>query len=210
MKKPALVVALFLATCWLSYGQSELQKPPQAPGTSKDQPYTIVDPHPKFLQEKDPEKRIKMMDDFLSKQPPAALLPYVYPSYYQAYWELKNYLKVMEYADKFMSLGDSTDAAVRYQALFAWSMAYNQLSSEDPRLAANARLRTAAAMKVLWEIKKPQDVDDRTWAEQKSKVKIYLLATSGRAAVVLKDYSGADEAFKSILELTPSASQPER
>ena len=199
MKKLNVLVLLLFATC--------SEAPSQ---TNQDKGYTIVESGPlgSILEEEDPNKRVKLLDDFLSKHPPGALLPYVYPSYYQAYWESKNYLKVMEYADKFMALGDQTDAAVRYQALFAWSMAYNKLSSEDPELAANARLRTATAIKVLSEIQKPQNIDDRTWTEQKSKVEIYLRATSGRAAIVLKDYHAADEEFRFIQTLSQQQKAP--
>ena len=60
-------------------------------------------------------------------------------------------------------------------------------------------------MKVLFEIQKPQNIEDGAWIEQRSKAEIYFQTTSGRAAIVLKDYEAADEAFKSILSLTPQA-----
>lgn len=206
-----LAFLVFAFSGFLAEGNSQSQPKQQANPEKKS--YTIVEAGPLYniLQEKDASKRVKLLDDFLAKShPPAELAPYVYPSYYEAYWELKNYPKVMEYADKFIALGGGTDAALRYQALYTWCMAYNDLSSQDSELATNARLRTSAAMKVLSEIQKPQNIDDQHWEDQKKKVKIYLLATSGRAANILNDYSGIDDAFKSILELTPSTRQPDR
>jgi tetratricopeptide (TPR) repeat protein len=58
---------------------------------------------------KDPTQQIKQLDDFVSKYPNSALLIYVYPLYYNAYSQLKNYAKVIEYADKLLALGDKIE-----------------------------------------------------------------------------------------------------
>src|SRR4051794_22327018 len=54
---------------------------------------------------KDPTAQIKALDDFVAKYPNSALLIYVYPLYFNAYSQLKNFPKVMEYADKTLALG---------------------------------------------------------------------------------------------------------
>ena len=41
-----------------------------------------------------------MLDDFVAKFPNSTLNPYVYQLYIKTYTELKNYPKVIEYADK--------------------------------------------------------------------------------------------------------------
>src|SRR4029077_14349678 len=53
---------------------------------------------------KDPTAQVKALDDFVAKYPNSALLIYVCPLYYNAYSQLKNWQKVIEYADKTLAL----------------------------------------------------------------------------------------------------------
>src|ERR1700736_1525492 len=76
---------------------------------------------------KDPAQQIKQLDDFVAKYPNSALLIYVYPLYYNAYSQLKSYPKVIEYADKLLTLGDKVEPPIRYQAYYARAFAYSNL-----------------------------------------------------------------------------------
>ena len=67
--------------------------------------------------EKDPQARLKLLDDFGAKFPNSTLNPYVYQLYVKTYTELKNYPKVIEYADKLTALGDKVDIPTRLGAL---------------------------------------------------------------------------------------------
>ena len=78
---------------------------------------------------KDPTQQIKQLDDFVSKYPNSALLIYVYPLYYNAYSQLKNFPKVIEYADKLLALGDKIEPPVKYQAYYARAFAYSNIQS---------------------------------------------------------------------------------
>ncbi|HXY24214.1 MAG TPA: hypothetical protein VEI73_06155 [Candidatus Acidoferrum sp.] len=158
--------------------------------TQQEKAYTIVDPGPKFLQEKDPAKRIALLDKFVaSHHPTPAVLLYVYQGYCQAYGELKNPMKVMEYADKLADLGTEVELGMRFNARYMWVAAYDSLNSDDPQLAANAGQRAAEAMKLLSGIPKPQNINDQKWLEQKTKFNLFLQAASNKAANVLKDHS---------------------
>src|SRR5260370_34146778 len=59
--------------------------------------------------EKNPAQQIKLLDDFVAKYPNSALLIYIYPLYYNAYSQLKNWPKVIEYADKLLALGEKAE-----------------------------------------------------------------------------------------------------
>src|ERR1700737_5244093 len=63
--------------------------------------------------ERNPAQQIKMLDDFVAKYPNSALLIYIYPLYYNAYSQLKNWPKVIEYADKLLAM-DKVDPPIRY------------------------------------------------------------------------------------------------
>src|SRR5580704_17051178 len=118
---------------------------------------------------KDPTSQVKALDDFVAKYPNSALLIYIYPLYYQAYSQLKNYPKVIEYADKVVALGDKVDAGARYQALYARAFAYNAMIADpaqaktaatDTALAKSALDAAVAGLKALDEVKKPESMSD--------------------------------------------------
>jgi tetratricopeptide (TPR) repeat protein len=162
--------------------------------------------------EKNPATQVKALDDFVAKYPNSALLIYIYPLYYQAYSQLKNYPKVIEYADKVVALGDKVDAGARYQALYARAFAYNAMIA-DPALAKTAATDTAlaksaldaavAGLKALDEVKKPESMSDDAFATQKKQIQIYFHATAAQAAMILKDYNAAVEHYKAVLALNP-------
>src|SRR5262249_37021328 len=96
-------------------------------------------------------------------------------------------LKVMEYADKLSALGDDIGSETRFNATYVWIAAYSELSSKDTELAKKAREHVAEAVKVLPEIKKPQNIDDQQWQELKAKWRLVLQETEDKATIVLKD-----------------------
>jgi tetratricopeptide repeat protein len=162
--------------------------------------------------EKNPAQQVKSLDDFVSKYPNSALLIYIYPLYYQAYSQLKNYPKVIEYADKLVAMGDKIDAGARYQALYARAFAYNAIVADpaqaktgavDPALAKSAQAAAAAGLKALDEVKKPDSMTDDAFAAQKKQIQIYFNGTAAQAASVLKDYAGAIQSYKAVLALNP-------
>src|SRR5271155_2683146 len=69
--------------------------------------------------EKDPATKIKMLDSFVAQFPNSTLMQYVYQFYYTAYYQLKNYSKAIEYADKLIALDKAADLTLRVQAIQA-------------------------------------------------------------------------------------------
>jgi hypothetical protein len=206
----AIVAALCLI---LGNGLSALARP-QAPaaggqdaGAGK-QPYTMAEynSYQAAAAEKVPAQQIKALDDFVSKYPNSALLIYVYPLYVQAYGQLKNYQKVIEYSDKVIGLGIKIDAGGQYQALYAHCFAYNALSAAqqaDPATAKAAREAAVAGLKALDEVKKPDNMTDEAFATQKKQIQIYFNGTAAQASVNTKDYASAIPFYKAMLALNP-------
>ncbi len=155
-------------------------------------------------QEKAAQAKVKCLDSFVAAYPNSTLLLYAFRDYYQAHLELRNYTKTIEYVDKQLALGDKVDANGRYAALYARSFAYNNLSpTEAAAQAAKAREAALGAVKVLGELKKPDNVDEKTFEEEKKKQTIFLNGTAGAAAMAMKDCAGAVESFKAVLALNP-------
>src|ERR1700736_751708 len=153
------------------------QTPAAGPDATK---YTMAEynAYQAAANEKNPQQQIKLLDDFVSKYPNSALLIYIYPLYYQAYGTLKTYPKVIEYADKVLALGDKIDAGARYQALYARAFAYNAMVADpaqakiasDPAMAKQAQDAAAAGLKVLDELKKPDNLTADAFATQKKQI----------------------------------------
>jgi tetratricopeptide (TPR) repeat protein len=197
----AMVAALCLI---LGNGLSALARP-QAPaagaqdaGAGKPQ-YTMPEYNAEqaAAAEKNPAQQVKLLDDFVSKYPNSALLIYVYPLYVQAYGQLKNYQKVIEYSDKVVSLGDKIDAGGQYQALYAHCFAYNALSATP---WANAAV---AGLKALDSVKKPDGMTDDAFAAQKKQIQIYFNGTAAQASMAMKDNASAIPFYKAMLALNP-------
>jgi hypothetical protein len=202
-------LALAAALCLiLGNGRSTYAQAPAAAqdtGAAKAPQYTLAEynSYQACAGEKAPAAQIKCLDDFVSKYPNSTLLVYVYPLYYNAYMQLKNPQKVIEYADKLVALGDKAEPGVRYQALYARALAFASLNSTDPAMAGKAREAALLGLKTLDEIKKPDNISAEDWPKQLQQPKILFNYTAGNAAMTLKDYAAAAASFKAVLTLNP-------
>jgi tetratricopeptide (TPR) repeat protein len=154
---------------------------------------------------KDPTQQIKQLDDFVAKYPNSALLIYVYPLYFNAYSQLKNFPKVIENADKLLALGDKVDAAGRYSAYYARAFAYSNLNPAptDPAGATKACDAAKAGIKTLTELKPPANMSEEDFNKQKQQPTILFNYTKANCSMTLKDYNSAIEAYKTVLAMTP-------
>jgi hypothetical protein len=160
--------------------------------------------------EKDPAAKIKLLDDFVAKFPNSTLLQYVYQLYYQAYMQTKNYPKTIEYADKLVAMGDKVDPAVVLGALQARVQAFSGLQLNPSAPDANDQLakeRDAALQgaKLLEAFPKPAaaKMSDDDFAKQKKPGIAFFDSSAGAAALQMKDYPGAVNAFKAALANKP-------
>lgn len=174
-------------------------------GAGTKQPYTMPEynSYQACAQDKAPASQVKCFEDFFTKYPNSALLVYAYPLTYQAYSQLKNWQKVIEYADKLVALGDKIGPNEKYGAMYARAYAYNQLNSQDPALAKAEMDSCSAGVALIAELKKPEQIDDAKFEQYKKQNTIYLNGTCAQAAVVQKDYPNAIKYYKAVLELNP-------
>jgi tetratricopeptide (TPR) repeat protein len=171
------------------------------------QPYTMPEYNAEQAcgNDKNPSTQVKCLDDFVSKYPNSNLLVYVYPMYYQAYFQLKNYPKVIEYADKMVSLGDKADANAKYAALYARALAFGSMTAPEQAAHAKGTFDAAeAGLKLIAELKKPDTLDDNAFNEQKKQATNYLNGTAAQAAMVSKDYPNAIKYYKAVLANRPA------
>jgi tetratricopeptide (TPR) repeat protein len=170
------------------------------------QPYTMPEYNAEqsCASDKNPSSQVKCLDDFVSKYPNSALLIYVYPMYYQAYFQQKNYPKVIEYADKVVGLGDKVGPNEKYGALYARAAAFNSMTGADQVAQAKGAMAAAdAGLKLVPELKKPDTLDENAFNEQKKQATIYLNGTAAQAAMVSKDYPNAITFYKAVLAINP-------
>lgn len=174
-------------------------------GAGSKQPYTMPEynSYQACATDKNPASQVKCFDDFFAKYPNSALLIYAYPIDYQAYSQLKNWPKVIEFADKLVGLGDKVGPNEKYGALYARAYAYNMLNSNDPALAKAEMDACAAGLALIPQLKKPDQIDEKSFDQQKKQASIYLNGTCAQAAMVQKDYQNAVKYYKAVLELNP-------
>ena len=182
------------------------QTPAAAQDSAKAPAYTLVEYNAEqaCAAEKVPATQVKCLDDFVAKYPNSALLVYVYPLYVNAHNQLKNWQKVIEYADRLVALGDKAEAVVRYQMLYARALAYANLSqAEQTAGAAKARDAALLGLKTLEEVKKPDNVSEDEFKKQKQQPTILFHYTAANAAMNAKDYAAAVASFKAVLAHDP-------
>jgi tetratricopeptide (TPR) repeat protein len=156
-----------------------------------------------------PASKVKCLDDFVSKYSTSYLLKFVYPMYVQTYSQLKNWAKVIEYADKTVALADKMGPAEmganeKYGALYARAFAFNNLAAADQAAQAKGAVAAAeAGLKLVPDLKKPDSLDDKAFDEQKKQATIYLNGTAAQASLGIKDYPTAIKYYKAVLAINP-------
>lgn len=202
----AAVLGLILASGPIANAQAPAAA--QDAGAAKGPQYTMAEynAYQACAAEKAPAAQIKCLDDFVAKYPNSALLIYIYPLYYNDYTQSKNPLKVMEYVDKLVALGDKAEAGIRYGALYARALAYASLGLKDtdPNAkdqATKAREAASLGLKTIDELKKPENMSDEDFKKQKLQPSILFNYTAGNASMTLKDYTAAAGSFKAVLAL---------
>jgi tetratricopeptide (TPR) repeat protein len=199
-------LAMSASLCWMLGSAATAQAPAGGQDAGK-QPYTMPEYNAEqaCANDKNPTTQVKCLDDFVSKYPNSNLLIYVYPMYYQAYFQQKNYAKVIEYADKMVALGDKVDANGKYAALYARALAFGSMTAADQTAQAKPALEAAeAGLKLIPELKKPDGVDDNGFNQQKKQATSYLHGTAAQAAMVGKDYPNAIKYYKAVLTDGPA------
>lgn len=202
----AIIAALCLALSGASnaFGQAPTG---QDAGAGKQQ-YTMAEynAYQAAAAEKNPTQQTKLLDDFVSKYPNSALLIYIYPLYYNSYSQLKNWPKVIEYADKLLALGDKAEAPIRYQAYYARAFAYSNLppNSQDVKDQAPKACDAAkAGLKTLGELKKPDSMSEEDFNKQKQQPAILFNYTLAQCSMIQKDYQTAIDSYKAVLDKNP-------
>ena len=156
--------------------------------------------------EKNPQAQIKCLDDFVAKYPSSALLVYIYPLYYNAYSNLKNWPKVIENADKLLALGDKVEPPIRYQAYYARAFAFSNMPPNSPDVqnqAPKACEAAKAGLKTLNELKKPDNMSEDDFNKQKQQPAILFNYTLAQCSMIQKDYQTAIDSYKAVLEKNP-------
>jgi tetratricopeptide (TPR) repeat protein len=206
----AILLSALVWTCTLAHPVATRAQ--QAQDQTAKPTYTI--PEYNAFQaanaEKDPQARLKLLDDFGAKFPSSTLNPYVYQLYVKTYTELKNYAKVIEYADKLTALGDKVDIPTRLGALQSrcqvFPYAFNAKAPDATDQLNKERDAAQEGAKLLAAFTKPAGVTmtDAQFEEQKKPGIAFFQSAAGFACYQLKDYPCAITAFKAVLALTPT------
>jgi tetratricopeptide (TPR) repeat protein len=203
-------LAMLAALCLAISGASSAfaQAPAGQDAGAGQQKYTMAEynAYQACAAEKNPTQQIKCLDDFVAKYPNSALLVYIYPLYYNAYSQLKNWTKVIEYADKLLALGEKVEPPIRYQAYYARAFAYSNLPGNGQEVkdqAPKACEAAKAGLKTLNELKKPDTMSEEDFNKQKQQPAILFNYTLAQCSMTQKDYQTAIDSYKAVLEKNP-------
>jgi tetratricopeptide (TPR) repeat protein len=201
----AIIAALCLAISGASNALA--QAPASQDAAAGQQKYTMAEynAYQACAAEKNPQQQVKCLDDFVAKYPNSALLIYIYPLYYNAYSQLKNWPKVIEYADKLLAM-DKVDPPIRYQAYYARAFAYSNMPPNSPEVqnqAPKACEAAKAGLKTLNELKKPDNMSEEDFNKQKQQPAILFNYTLAQCSMIQKDYQTAIDSYKAVLEKNP-------
>lgn len=194
---------------------------PAAPMEAQDQqqgtgtPYSIQEYNAfqACRAEKDPTTQIKCLDDFVVHFPKSTLMQYVYQLYYPAYFQLKQYKKSMEYADKLADMCDKIDQSTCLGALQThiqlFPSVFDQKAPDAHDQLVKERDTCLKAIALLKSVKKPDQVSQEDFDKQVKKTIATDAAAAGFADMLLKDFAAAVEQFKLALENDPADSASE-
>ena len=205
MAARGIVLALTLFLCWQV-------KPAAAQDAQAQQPSYTIPEYNAFQAcraETNAQTRLKCLDDFVSKFPKSTLMKYIDQMYWSTYNDLKNYAKVVEFADKYIAESDvKADVAARVQALYTrcavFEFAYNPKAPDANDQLAKAKTAAQLGLDTLNLLPKPDNMNDQQFADQKKPVAALFYNTMGFAQLQLKDYSTAATSFKSALTNAPT------
>jgi tetratricopeptide (TPR) repeat protein len=190
-------------------GAENMWAAPQAADQSKPG-YTLAEynQYQAADKEQNPQAKIKALDDFVKAYPNSTLIPYIYRDYYQTYMALRNYAQVIEYCDRMIALGDKIDTTGKLEAYYTRAQAYYLGSGADKTMqatdaATKARDASQAGLKVLDDLKKPDNVDQKQFDTQKKGVQVLFNAVAALSSTYMKDYAAAAGFYKTVLSITP-------
>jgi len=156
--------------------------------------------------EKNPQQKVALLDAFVAKYPTSEYLSYVYNEYWQAYVQLKQWTKVVEYLDKLLALPELNTAQrleYTYRRAATFDYAYNAKSPDLAEASTKARDSAMEGLKLLNTFQKPAQATDEQWAAFKKQYTLQFYNTAASASFYLKDYKGAADNFHAALGVEP-------
>lgn len=200
----ALAASLALSACCVEARAWAGTEPPQAsrPKATRAE----YDAFQAAAAEKNPQQKLKLLDDFMAKYPASEYLPYVYNEYWQTYVAVKQWTKVIEYLDKLLALPElNTGARLEYyyRRAATFEYAYNAKSPDLAEACTKARDSAMEGLKMLSTFQKPEQATEEQWQAFKKQYTVQFYNTAGSSSYYLKDYKAAVDNFHSALAVDP-------
>jgi tetratricopeptide (TPR) repeat protein len=199
-----------IAAAWIIGAAAATWAAPQEQQQQQAKPnYTLAEynAYQAAHNEKDPQMKLKDLDDFVMKFPGSALMMYIYGDYYTTYYAQKNYPKTIEYVDKLLAL-PMVDLGTKLQSLGyrAQAMLYGSgdKALQTPESYTKAKDAAAQGLQTLNQWQKPQNMADDQFANNKKGLAVLFNSVAGIAESGLKDYKGAADSYKAVLALDPN------
>lgn len=146
-----------------------------------------------YDDEKSPQVRIKLLDDFTAQNPDWSLIPptrtEIYTLYFLTYFSLHNYPQAVAYTDKLLADADFPDEG-RLSVLASRAAAYgagcNESAFLTPEASAKAKEAASQGLQLLGRFPKPPHLTDAEFTAEKSSYGAMLTSEAKIAVSRLK------------------------
>jgi len=186
----------------LSFGLAATAQQQQPPAYTRPE----YDAFQACRTEQNLQARITCLDGFREKFPKSTLMPYADQTTFLTYVELKNFPKVIEWADKLLAqnIDDGTRLTALYHRAFSFHNVFNDRDANADRMAEAALKAARDGLAALDKLAKPENMDAQTFEEQKKGPKSLFQYTVGLTTFHLKQYDEAIQYLNTAIENNPN------
>ena len=156
--------------------------------------------------EPDPDRRLRMVNEFERQFPNSQILPYVYVQSAKAYQEKGDLAKAVEYGDKSLKLDPNNLPALLVVAIsLAQPNMLNGSDSEKTSRSAKIEADAKHALELLAASSKQAEETDDQFQKRKGEMESDAHFALGMVALLGENPARAVEEFKTATSVTPNA-----
>ncbi|HWP84704.1 MAG TPA: hypothetical protein VNN17_05910 [Terriglobia bacterium] len=177
------------------------------PGTRRPQAKTPEEAaaYQAFLDEKRPEERIRLVEDFLLQYPETELKEGAYLAAMQAYQQQNDFEHLLTYGELVLEQNPENLTVLLTLAAAISEMTGRSDSDRDEKLNDGDRY-ALRALEVIGRLRKPPGFPEERWAEMRREAEATAHAARGLIALLREDFARAELELKEAVALAKAPS----
>jgi len=196
LKRLTIAVTAIALAGVLAWGQQQQQQ--KSPWKDRAE----YDLYNSIVKEKDPSKKLQLLDTYMKKYPDTNFKLNIYLMYTQTYQALKQPEKMYESAQKILELDPEN-----IQGLYFLTSLTASMAKTDPDFLARGERAAKKLIDKISKMEKPAKLSEEAWKKQRDSLLILGHQTLGWIAMTRKDNLEAERQFRQVLKLQPRNGQ---